>query len=390
MNLRKMEGGAGMPPVYVLIKPASSACNMACRYCFYRDVSDHREHSFEGMLTLQSMEKTIAAAMEFAEGSCTFGFQGGEPTLRGLDFFRQVIQIQKRLCKPGVQILNSIQTNGLCIDEEWAQFLSEHHFLVGLSMDGPGNLHDLNRVDRQGSGTADRVLHTAKLFDKYHVEYNILCVVTGKNAQNIGDIYRFFQKNNFEYLQFIPCLEPMDQVRGKESYHLSVDDYGEFLIHIFDLWFEDLKKGHYVSIRHIDNWIGILLGQRPEACSMNGRCSIQFVVEGDGSVYPCDFYVTDEWRLGNVSTETFAQMLRSPKAQSFIAASVPLPEECRTCPILNLCRNGCRRDRLMTSHGTLSKTYYCKAHQRFFTARRQQILQARSIILQMRQAYRPQ
>ena len=375
-----------MPPVHVLIKPASSACNMACQYCFYRDVSDHREHHFEGMLTLESMEKTIAAAMEFAEGSCTFGFQGGEPTLRGLDFYRQVIQIQKKLCKPGVRILNTIQTNGLCIDEEWAKFLADNHFLVGLSVDGPPKFHDLNRIDRHGSGTAERVLNTARLFDKYHVEYNILCVVTGKNAQNIGDIYRFYKKNNFEYLQFIPCLEPMDQVRGKESYHLSVDDYGEFLIHIFDLWFEDLKKGHYTSIRHIDNWIGILLGQRPEACSMNGRCSIQFVVEGDGSVYPCDFYVTDEWKMGNVNSDTFAQMLRGPKAQSFIAASIPLPDECRSCPILQLCRNGCRRDRLMKEQGHLGKTYYCKAHLRFFTARQKQILQARSIIIQMRQA----
>ena len=158
------------------------------------------------------------------------------------------------------------------------------------------------------------------------------------------------------------------------------------LIRIFDLWFEDLKKSHYVSIRHIDNWIGILLGQRPEACSMNGRCSIQFVVEGDGSVYPCDFYVTDEWKMGNVNTDTFAQMLRGPKAQSFIAASIPLPNECRNCPILSLCRNGCRRDRLMTEQGYLGKTYYCKAHLRFFTARQKQILQARSIIIQMRQA----
>ena len=378
-----------MPPVHVLIKPASSACNMACSYCFYRDVSDHREHSFEGMLSLENIEKVIAAAMEFAEGSCTFGFQGGEPTLRGLDFYRQVIKIQQRLCKPGVQIFNTIQTNGLCINEEWAQFLSENHFLVGLSLDGPPKLHDRNRIDRQGVCTAERVLSAARLFEQYKVEYNILCVVTGKNAREIGDIYRFYKKNHFEYLQFIPCLEPMDQIRGKESYHLSVDDYGEFLIRIFDLWFEDLKHGHYTSIRHIDNWIGILLGQRPEACSMNGRCSIQFVVEGDGSVYPCDFYVTDEWKLGNVNTHSFAQMLRSPKAQSFIAASCALPEECRVCPILNLCRNGCRRDRLMTDQGILGKTFFCKAHLRFFTARRQQILQARSIILQMRQGTYP-
>jgi len=376
-----------MPPVHVLVKPASSACNMACAYCFYRDVSSHRLHSFEGMLTPERMEQTIAAAMAFAEGSCTFGFQGGEPTLAGLDFFRQVLEIQKRLCKRGVAIFNTIQTNGLLIDEAWAKFLAENHFLVGLSLDGPPSLHDLNRKDHQGGATALRVLNAAKLFDQYHVEYNILCVVTGKNARQIQKIYRFYREHNFQFLQFIPCLEPMDQARGKEQYHLSAEDYGDFLINIFDLWYEDLKKGHYVSIRHIDNWIGILLGQRPEACSMNGRCSIQFVVEGDGSVYPCDFYVTDQWKLGNVQTDTFAQMLRSPKAREFIAASMALPEDCRACPIVNLCRNGCRRDRLTTPQGSIGKTCFCQAHLRFFTERRQQILRARSIILEMRRAY---
>lgn len=370
-----------MPPVNVLIKPASSACNMACSYCFYRDVSQHREHSFEGMLTIPQMEQVILAAMEFAEGSCTFAFQGGEPTLAGLDFFRQVIRLQNRLCKPGVRIFNAIQTNGLCMDEEWAAFLAENHFLVGLSLDGPADLHDRNRIDHQCRGTAQRVLNTARLFDQHHVEYNILCVVTGENAKNIGEIYDFYRKNGFEYLQFIPCLDPMDQARGKEHYHLSSQAYGEFLIRIFDLWYEDLKKGRYVSIRHIDNWIGILLGQRPEACSMNGRCSIQFVVEGDGSVYPCDFYVTDEWKLGNVASDSFASMLNSPKAHQFIRDSMVLPEECRVCPILRLCRNGCRRDR-MESHG---KTCFCEAHRRFFTQRRDQILDARNRILRMRQ-----
>ena len=369
-----------MPPVFVLVKPASSACNMACSYCFYRDVSEHRTHSFEGMLSPERMERIIAAAMEFAEGSCTFGFQGGEPTLAGLDFYRQVLRIQKKLRKPGVQIFNSLQTNGLCINEEWARFLAENHFLVGLSLDGPATFHDRNRTDSMGCGTAQRVMNTVRLFDKFHVEYNILCVVTGDNARNIEEIYRFYRDHNFEFLQFIPCLEPMDQIRGKESYHLSAEDYGEFLIRIFDLWYEDLKSGHYVSIRHIDNWIGILLGQRPEACSMNGRCSIQFVVEGDGSVYPCDFYVTDEWKLGNVADDSFASMLTGPKAHQFIRDSMVLPEECRICPILRLCRNGCRRDRMDLS----GKTCFCDAHRRFFTERRDQILDARNRILWMR------
>jgi len=375
-----------MPPVNVLIKPASSACNMACRYCFYRDVSAHREHTFEGMLSMERMEQTIRAAMEFADGSCTFAFQGGEPTLAGLDFYKQVVQLQKKLCKPGVRVFNSIQTNGYANDEAWAQFFSENNFLVGLSLDGPEDLHDRNRKDHSGCGTFQRVMHTARLFAQYGVEYNILCVLTGENARNIDRIYRFYRENHFDYLQFIPCLEPMDQTRGQESYHLSAGDYSDFLIRIFDLWYEDLKKGCYVSIRHIDNWLSILLGHRPEACAMNGRCSIQFVVEGDGSVYPCDFYVTEPWKLGNVETDSFSRMLYSEKARKFIQSSMILPAECKVCPIVKLCRNGCRRERSVTDLGIPGKNYFCSANLEFFTQRTQQILHARSIILQMRQA----
>lgn len=376
-----------MPPVNVLIKPASSACNMACEYCFYRDVSSHRAHSFEGMLTLEQMEQIISSAMEFAEGSCCFAFQGGEPTLAGLNFFRETVQLQKKLCKPGVRVFNSIQTNGLLIDGEWAKFLSEEQFLVGLSLDGPALFHDRNRKDRSGNGTEQRVLNTAKLFDRFQVEYNILCVLTGKNARNIDEIYRYYRENGFEYLQFIPCLEPMDKQRGEENYHLSAADYGTFLLKIFDLWYEDLQRGRYVSIRHLDNWLSILLGQRPEACSMTGCCSIQYVVEGDGSVYPCDFYVTDEWKLGNVKTDSFRDMLRSETARRFLSASTVVPRECRACPIAALCRNGCRRDRVPDQAGIPGKNYYCEAHRRFFTERKQQLLHARSIILRMRQQY---
>lgn len=379
-----------MPPVNVLIKPASSACNMACEYCFYRDVSSHRTRSFEGMLTLGQMEQIIASAMEFAEGSCSFAFQGGEPTLAGLDFFRETVKLQKKYSKSGVTVFNSIQTNGLLIDEEWAKFLSEEQFLVGLSLDGPALFHDRNRKDRSGNGTEKRVLNTAKLFDRFQVEYNILCVLTGENARNIDEIYRYYRENGFEYLQFIPCLEPMDRQRGEQSYHLSAEEYADFLLKIFDLWFEDLRKGRYISIRHLDNWLSILLGQRPEACAMTGCCSIQFVVEGDGSVYPCDFYVTDEWKLGNVKTDSFSQLLNSDKARHFVRSSLVPPEECRRCSLAALCRNGCRRDRVPDRTGIPGKNYYCEAYRRFFTERKQQLLHACSIILQMRRQYREQ
>lgn len=372
-----------MPPVNVLIKPASSACNMRCAYCFYRDVSEHREQAFTGMLPPERMEKIICAAVESAEGSCTFAFQGGEPTLAGLDFFRQVVQLEEKHAKPGVTMQNTIQTNGLGITEEWAAFLSQNHFLVGLSLDGPGEIHDRNRVDVQGEGTFAPIMETVKLFDRYGVEYNILCVVTGRNARSIGKIYHFFKKHNFGWLQFIPCMEPLDGERGGTPFHLSPEQYGDFLVRLFDLWYADLCQGTYVSIRHLDNWLGILLGQPPEACNMAGHCSVQFVVEGDGGVYPCDFYATDRWRLGTVGEQSFAVMAQGERAAEFVKASFAVPAECRACPVYALCRNGCRRDRA-EKDGVPGKNYYCEAYRRFFWERNRELVRAARIILRMR------
>ncbi len=371
-----------MPAVNVLIKPASSACNMRCSYCFYRDVAKKREQFFEGMLSLETMENIICGAMEYAEGICSFVFQGGEPMLAGLDFYRELIRLEEKHKKSGVQICNAIQTNGYCIDEEWARFLAENHFLVGLSLDGPADLHNSNRIDAAGKGTFNVLMQTVRLFDKWKVKYNILCVVTGRNARSITKIYNFYKKNNFGWLQFIPCLEPLEQERGQEKYHLSVDAYGEFLVRIFDLWFQDLQKGEYISIRHLDNWLAIMLGEPPESCDMTGCCSVQFVVEGDGSVYPCDFYVLDEWRLGTVK-QSFAELAGSDAAKRFIQSSMEVPEGCRNCPIYSICRNGCRRNRLM-AEGIPGQNYYCDAYKRFFRERRLELHRAVELILQMR------
>ncbi len=372
-----------MPAVNVLIKPASSACNMRCAYCFYRDEAERRREPFAGMLSPERMEEVVGSAMEYAEGVCTFVFQGGEPTLAGLDFYRDVIRLERKHQKPGVQIRNAIQTNGYGVDDEWARFFAENRFLVGLSLDGPAELHNLNRVDAAGRGTFNAVMRTARLLDKRQVEYNILCVVTGRNARSIARIYNFLKKQGFRWLQFIPCLEPMGQERGREKYHLPVEDYGECLIRLFDLWYAGLRRGEYVSIRHLDNWLSILLGERPESCAMTGRCSVQFVVEGDGGVYPCDFYVLDQWRLGTVGQESFAQMWNCETARRFVAASLRVPEACRVCEFFPLCRNGCRRDRLAVD-GQPDRTCYCEAYRRFFAERYPALCEAARMILQMR------
>lgn len=365
-----------MPPVNVLIKPASSACNMRCSYCFYRDVSCNREEEFQGMLSPQTMEAVVSGAMEYAEGSCSFLFQGGEPTLAGLDFYRQVVSLVERYAKPGVAISYAIQTNGYRLDEAWCSFFKEHQFLVGVSLDGPADLHNLNRPDAAGKNTFNQVMRSIALLRRFGVEYSILCVLTGRCARSIDRVYRFFRKQGFDHLQFIPCLEPLGQERGKESYHLSVEEYGDFLIRLFDLWLEDLRRGEYVSVRHLDNWLRILLGGEPESCGMRGACAIQFVVEGDGGVYPCDFYVLDELRLGTVGVDSFAQMAQSPAAQRFLQCSRPLPQACVRCPWYSLCRNGCRRDRLPLPGEEAGQNYFCPALRRFFSQRGEQLRQA--------------
>ena len=374
-----------MPPVNILIKPASSACNMSCKYCFYRDVAANREEAFAGMLSLDAMERVIAAGMEYAEGICSFAFQGGEPTLAGLDFFRAVVELEQKHARPGVEIRNALQTNGTFIDEEWAKFLAENRFLVGLSLDGPADLHNLNRIDHAGRDTFNAVVRAARLLEKYGAEYNILCVVTGKNARSIEKIYRFYRKNGFKWLQFIPCLEPLEAARGSSPYALSVEAYGEYLVRIFDLWFADLKKGEYISIRHLDNWLSVLFGELPEVCSMVGHCSVQFVVEGDGGVYPCDFYVLDRWRMGTVGEQSFAQMLDSAAAHDFVDGSYHVPDECRQCRYGAVCRNGCRRDRAVEADGTIGKNYYCEAYKRFFGSRERELGEALRLIARMRQ-----
>lgn len=299
--------------------------------------------------------------------------------MAGLDFYRKIVEIQKKFSRQGVEVRNSIQTNGTLINEEWAAFLSENHFLVGLSLDGPADNHNLNRVGRNGENTFNAVMRTVRLFRKYSVDFNILCVLTGKNARSAEKLYSFYRKENFDWIQFIPCLEPFNTEPGKSRYALNPTDYGDFLVKIFRLWFADMERGHYVSIRHLDNWLSILLGEPPEACNMCGQCSIQFVIEGNGSIYPCDFYVLDQWNLGTVGEVPFSEIIRSPRAKEFLAASLKIPEVCRKCQWYTLCRNGCRRER-----GADGVYQYCQSMKHFFSLCGQDLMRAADMINMIR------
>ncbi len=355
-----------MPPLSMLIKPASSNCNLRCKYCFYHSIAEKRMTESYGMMSVELLETIVKKALEFADYYCTFAFQGGEPTLAGLDFFKKLVEFEKKYNVKNVTINNAIQTNGMVIDDEWSKFLAENNFLVGISLDGPKDIHDLMRYDARGEGTYNRVMNTISLFNRHGVEYNILFVVNSYVARHAGKIYNFFKKNNFTYLQFIPCLDPLDEEPGNYEHSLTPERFTVFLKTLFDLWYEDVKKGNVKSIRYFDNLVGMLMGYRPEVCGMSGVCNCQFVVEADGGVYPCDFYVIDEWYLGNIAEKSFDELKFGETGKRFVETSLHMDDECRKCRWLNLCRGGCRRSREPFVDGKPVLNYFCSSYREFF------------------------
>lgn len=354
-----------MPALSVMIKPASGQCNMRCRYCFYADETRNRNTPSFGMMTEETLRRVLTQVLSAASSTCTLAFQGGEPTLAGLPFFRRVIELEKELNVNHCQIRHALQTNGLLLDDEWADFLHENRFLVGVSLDGTKELHDKNRVDAGGNGTWNRVMHSLQLLKKHGVEFNILTVVTGDLCRCTGKVLGFYARNGFSYRQFIPCLDPIGEERGQYPWSLTTPLYARYLKDSFDGWYRDLLDGHKTYHRYFDNLLLIMDGQWPEACGMGGVCGRQLVVEADGSVYPCDFYMLDEYRLGNFSTDSFETVEKNRTALQFLEKSAIPDDECRSCRWKALCRGGCRRDRDYFEKG-LGKNYYCPAYREFF------------------------
>lgn len=357
-----------MPPVSVMIKPSSSMCNMACAYCFYCDEAQKRNCPSFGFMSEQTLKNTIRKTMLVAEGAVSYAFQGGEPTLRGLDFFEKVVALERQYNRNHIYVQNAIQTNGLCLDEKWCAFLKENHFLVGLSLDGTRAVHDSLRRTRDGADTFDRVLKAAQLMDRYQVEYNILTVVTAPLADNIREVYAFYRERGWRYQQYIACLDPLGEEHGKMPYSLEPEKYGRFLVTLFDLWYEDWKKGKQPYIRQFENWVAMAAGYQAEACDQRGICSVQNVVEADGSVYPCDFYMLDAYRLGNFNTDRLEQIDAKRQELSFLERSLQIKEECRACPYYRLCRCGCQRMRDPDPAAGLFENHFCASYRIFFDA----------------------
>lgn len=349
-----------MPQLHLLVKPASGSCNMRCKYCFYADETQNRETALLGMMSEDTMRTMVDKALAYSGGDCTVAFQGGEPTLAGIDFFRHLTAYVKS--RPGGhKVQYAFQTNGINLNEDWAKWFAENRVLVGVSLDGPKDIHDRYRLDAAGKGTYNRILSNLRLLEKYRVDYNILTVVTAANARRGKQLYEFFKKNGFAYQQYIECLDPIGEIQGGREYSLTPERYGTFLKGLFDAWYLDAQKGVYTYNRYFENLMIMLSGGQPESCNMRGVCGIQWVVEADGSIYPCDFYALDEWKLGNIRTDDFETMAQKREELGFLQASMDVPEDCKNCRWYPLCRNGCRRHRMEDG-----KNYFCHAYQTFF------------------------
>ena len=330
----------------ILLKPASSLCNMRCRYCFYCDVAENREVFSYGIMN----EATAAALLDRVftyltpPATVTFAFQGGEPTVAGLDFFKMFTALADQKNEERFILQYAIQTNGLTIDRDWCKLLKKYDFLVGLSLDPGGKLHVAHRLDGKKNGTFSRVRKTAQLLEETGVSYNILSTVTRQMAQHPQEVFRFYKNSGFRYIQLTPCLKALD-AEENAPFDLTPRLFASFLKQFFALWYQSLREGDYISVRMFDNLVRQFRGEPAEQCGMSGECTPQFVVEGDGSVFPCDFYVLDPYKSGNVNENTVEEIGKSEGMLQFVRDQKPRPPICDSCRFLPICGGGCRRYR---------------------------------------------
>ncbi len=355
-----------MPPLSVLIKPASGLCNMRCRYCFYADVTEHREIPSYGIMTPETSDALLRRAFAFASGSAAFAFQGGEPTLAGADYYRHFIEAAERFNEKKIPVRWAMQTNGYELSDELCEILRDHHFLVGVSLDGTGAIHDAARIDASGEGTFKRVNRTVAKLKDYGIDYNILTVVTNRTAKEISTVYGYLRSRGYKYVQFIRHVDGFGDAEEPSVWSLTPERYLNFLKTAFGYYYDDILAGKYMSVREFDNYVMLAAGRPAECCGMNGVCPANLVIEADGGAYPCDFYVLDEWKLGNVRDTGIRELLESDTAKRFRARSHKIVEKCRACRWFRLCFGGCARYREPAGEDGLRLNKYCESMQAFF------------------------
>ncbi|MCM3717628.1 anaerobic sulfatase maturase [Fictibacillus phosphorivorans] len=344
----------------VMWKTVSEACNLACDYCYYSRCNGN-PGKFNA-IDLYTLEKFIKEYMELANGQAAFVWQGGEPLLAGLDFFQNIIQLQEKYAPPYMRISNSVQTNATLITREWAKFFKNYHFLVGVSLDGPQHIHDSRRVTGSGKGSFNTVMEGINLLKEQGVQFNILTVIHEGNVGKAADLLTFYEEQQFEYVQFIPCMDFRAQETEKNGTYLITDEeYGNFLCEAFDHWYNEGNPR--TSIRFFDNLLDMYLHQNAEICIHRQSCPKMLVLEQNGDAYPCDFYINDEYKLGNVGTNSLKSILSHPTYETFLNLKPDLPDKCKRCEYLNLCHGGCPRSRMEQGRDV---DYFCESYKMLY------------------------
>ncbi len=344
----------------LLVKPVSADCNLSCRYCFYLRPTDPYRGTGRHVMDDRTLRAMIASHMESAGRCASFGWQGGEPLLAGIDFFQKAVSYQEQYGSSGQLVSNNLQTNGTLLNDDWAKFFRRYNFFIGVSLDGPEAFHDAYRRFAGGNSSFRQALAGIQVLRKHQVDFSILTVVNDVTARKPRELYDFFLRQGIFRLQFIPCVE-VDKKRGeKTDYSVGVKDYGEFLCSLFDVWYN--KGNPAASIRLFENVLAIFAGLESEICEFHDRCGTYAVVEHNGDVYPCDFFVEEKWLLGNLVEEPLAEIIRSRKAETFNSAKQLSSSPCGRCPWNALCRCGCQHYR--TKEG---ENYFCAAYNEFFS-----------------------
>lgn len=332
-----------------MAKPTGSICNLDCTYCFYLE----KPHLNQRRMNDDVLERYIQQYLHNApQKEITFLWQGGEPTLAGLDFYEKAVALQQKYAN-GKKIYNALQTNGVLLDENWCQFLQQHQFLVGLSIDGPQHLHDAYRVTKSQKGTFKQVMEGLENLKKYQVSFNTLTVVHQKNVEYGAEIYAFLKSIGSTYMQFIPLM-------GDYSQQASAKDYGQMMIDIFKQWYpNDIGK---IGVQFIEQWLMTFLGFQPSLCIFRRDCGDQMVIEQNGDIYSCDHYVYPEYKIGNLIETPLLDITYSSQQQKFGLMKSNLSQRCQQCQFQFACHGGCPKHRSVQGfgepHNQLCEAYY--------------------------------
>lgn len=353
-----------MQPFTLLIKPSGSDCNVDCTYCFYKSRAPEVGQGKQRMSD-EVLEKLVKDYMQLRFQLAGFAWQGGEPTLMGLDFYKKVVEFQKKYGASGQEVGNSLQTNAILLNEEWCRFLHENKFLVGISIDGPKEFHDYYRLDHSGAGTFDKVMRAIHNCKEYNVEFNTLTLLNKRNAAHPDEVFDFLVGLGVKFVQFIPCVE-VDPATGKiADFSITPEQYGEFLCRLFDRWCAYGPRN--LSIRDFDSMLAYYVTGRHSICTFDKQCSQYIVIEHTGDAFCCDFFVEPKWRLGNIFETPIEELATSRKKRAFAKAKRNLCNKCLVCRHLAICRGGCMKDRAPFDKDSFGKeSYFCEAYLRFF------------------------